>query len=65
MSSFTAILLVLLLLAVVGVLFTGIGSMLVGGEFNRKYGNKLMVARVGLQGVAIALLLVLVTCSGK
>lgn len=60
--SFGTILLILLMLAVVGVLFTGIGSMLVGGEFNRKYGNKLMAARVGLQGAAVALLMLLVMC---
>lgn len=62
MSTFSTVLFVLLLLAVLGVLFTGIGSMLVGGEFNRKYGNKLMVARVTLQAAAIALLLLMVTC---
>lgn len=65
MSSFSTVMMVLLLLAVLGVLFTGIGSMLVGGEFNRKYGNKLMVARVTLQAAAIVLLLLLVTCSDK
>ena len=64
MSTFSTVLLVLLMVAVLGVLFTGIGSMLVGGEFNRKYGNKLMVARVSLQAAAIALLLLIVTCSG-
>lgn len=60
--SFGTILLVLLMIAVLGVLFTGIGSMLLGGEFNRKYGNRLMVARVSLQGAAIALLLLLAMC---
>lgn len=65
MSGFSTVLFVLLLVAVVGVLFAGLGSMLVGGEFNRKYGNKLMAARVALQGAAIALLLLLVMCSDK
>lgn len=65
MSGFTTTLLVLLMVAVLGVLFTGIFSMLRGGEFNRKYGNKLMVARVSLQAAAIALLFLLVMCSGK
>ncbi len=37
------------------VLATGIVSMIKGGEFNAKYGNKLMRARVMMQGVAIAL----------
>lgn len=62
--SFGNIILILLMLAVLGVLFTGIASMLVGGEFNRKYGNRLMQARVGLQAAAIALLLLLAMCSG-
>lgn len=63
--SFGTIILILLMLSVVGVLFVGIGSMLVGGEFNRKYGNKLMIARVTLQGMAIAMLLLLVMCGDK
>jgi hypothetical protein len=60
--SFGTIILILLMLSVLGVLFTGIGAMLVGGEFNRKYGNKLMVARVTLQAMAIGMLLLLVMC---
>lgn len=63
--SFGTVLLILLMLCVLGVLFTGIGAMLLGGEFNRKYGNRLMVARVALQAAAIALLFLLVMCSGK
>jgi hypothetical protein len=31
-----------------------------GGEFNRKYGNKLMRARVILQGLTIILFLIIV-----
>jgi hypothetical protein len=38
-----------------GVLATGIIGMARGGEFNAKYGNKLMRARVIAQGVALAL----------
>ncbi|PZQ46104.1 MAG: hypothetical protein DI551_05705, partial [Micavibrio aeruginosavorus] len=30
-------------------------SMVKGGEFNQKYGNKLMRARVIMQGIALAL----------
>lgn len=63
--SFGTVLLILLMLCVLGILFTGIGAMLVGGEFNRKYGNRLMMARVGMQAVAIGLLFLLVMCSGK
>jgi len=49
-------LLILALLAVLAVLFTGIAGFVHGGEFNRKYGNKLMRARVGLQLLAVILL---------
>ena len=44
------------LLSVVAVLVLGLYSMMKGGEFNKKYGNKLMRLRVGLQAVAILLL---------
>ncbi len=37
------------------VLATGIISMIKGGEFNAKYGNKLMRMRVMMQAIAIAL----------
>ncbi|HLG89263.1 MAG TPA: twin transmembrane helix small protein [Alphaproteobacteria bacterium] len=56
------ILLILMLafaFATVGVLFTGIVSMFRGGEFNRRYGNKLMRARVILQGITLVLLALL------
>ena len=39
------------------VLFIGIISMLRGGDFNKRWSNKLMRARVVLQGVAIVLIL--------
>lgn len=46
----------LLLLAVVGVLALGLVSMARGGAFARKYGNKLMRARIVLQLVTVLLL---------
>lgn len=46
----------ILLAAVAIVLFTGIFGMMRGGNFNRKYGNKLMQLRVGLQFLAIILI---------
>ena len=49
------ILLTLALLAVLGVLFAGLFSMARGGDFNRKYGNRLMRWRVALQGLAVVL----------
>jgi len=44
------------MLAVFGVLGLGIFSMIKGGEFNKKHGNRIMQARVYLQGLALALL---------
>ena len=44
------------MLAVLGVLFIGVFAMVRGGEFNRKYGNKLMRLRVILQFTAVALI---------
>jgi hypothetical protein len=56
MSAFLIVLIVLSGLSVLAVLALGIVSMVRGGEFNRKHGNRLMQARVALQGVAVALL---------
>ncbi len=50
-------LLVIAMAATLGVLIVGLAGFLQGGEFNRKYGNKLMQARVALQAVALLLLL--------
>jgi hypothetical protein len=58
----TAILNTLVAIALAGtlaVLFAGVFAMARGGEFNRKWGNKLMRARVVTQGLAILLLLAL------
>ena len=43
-------------LAVFGALGLGLFSMVKGGEFNKKYGNRIMQARVTLQGVALLML---------
>jgi Hypoxia induced protein conserved region len=52
-------LLLIAMLATLAVLAVGLAGFFHGGEFNRKYGNKLMQARVALQAIAIALLLVI------
>lgn len=59
--SFGFVLLLALMLSVLGVLLLGFASLIKGGQFNEKYGNKLMVARVVLQGLALLVLLLLVT----
>jgi hypothetical protein len=45
------------LVGVVLVLGTGIVSFVVGGDFNRKYANKLMRLRVAVQATAVVLLI--------
>jgi hypothetical protein len=52
-------LLLIAMLATVGALVVGLAGFFHGGEFNRKYGNKLMQARVALQALAVVLLLML------
>ncbi|MGI9417864.1 MAG: twin transmembrane helix small protein [Geminicoccaceae bacterium] len=45
------------------VLVVGLAGFFKGGEFNRKYGNKLMRARVTLQFVTIVLIVLAVLSS--
>lgn len=56
MNTILPILILISFLSVVAVLIIGIFSMIKGGAFNEKYGNKLMQLRVALQGVTILLL---------
>jgi len=52
----TTVFFILMAVAMAGVLATllvGVVSMAKGGDFNKKYSNKLMQARVYLQGAAI------------
>ena len=39
-------------------LVTGVGSMAHGGKFDQRHSNQLMFARVGVQGVTLALILI-------
>ncbi len=52
------------MLATLAVLVVGLVGFFLGGEFNAKYGNKLMRARVALQAVAVALLLAVLISAG-
>ena len=56
MNTFFIISAGIAMLAVLGALGLGLFSMMRGGEFNKKYGNKLMQTRVALQGLALAML---------
>lgn len=46
---------IIAMLLVLASLAVGLIAMVKGGEFNQKHGNKLMRARVTLQGVALGL----------
>ena len=48
------------LLMTVGLIGTGIWSMAHGGEFDQKHSTQLMFARVGMQAITVALLLLAV-----
>lgn len=56
MNVFFITMMVLAMVATASVLAIGIFSMVKGGEFNKKYGNKLMNARVLLQAAALIFL---------
>ncbi len=53
-------LVILAILVVFVVLMIGLGSFTKGGEFNRKYANKLMRLRIIAQAGAVALILLFV-----
>ena len=57
MTTFVTVLLVLVLAGVLGVLAVGVATMLRGG--NPRRSNKLMQARVIMQGLALLLLAIL------
>jgi hypothetical protein len=65
MSGIFFILMLGAMLAVLATLFIGLFSMARGGEFAAKYSNKLMRARVWLQGIAIVLFLLAVATASK
>jgi|TARA_B100001059_G_scaffold124629_1_gene124628 hypothetical protein len=57
LNSILPFIIAIVLIAVLIVLLIGIISMLKGGEFNKRWSNKLMRARVALQGLAVILIL--------
>ena len=57
------IMVMLALFATVVALGTGIGSMVHGGAFDDKHNDQLMVARIGLQGLAVLLIIVALIAS--
>ena len=65
MGGFLVLALGIALLAVLGVLMTGVVGLARGGQFNRKYGNKLMRLRVLLQFLVLGIILLLFLVSGR
>lgn len=55
---------IIAILAVFVVLMIGLGGFMHGGEFNRKYANKIMRWRIILQAIAVALILIFVALRG-
>ncbi|MDX9861684.1 MAG: twin transmembrane helix small protein [Rhodospirillales bacterium] len=58
MTGVLNIVVIVLLAATVVVLALGLFSMLKGGAFNARYGNRLMRLRVAVQGLAVVLMAV-------
>lgn len=52
-------------LVTVGVLILGVGGFAKGGDFNRKYANKIMRLRLLAQFIAVALIVAFVYFSSK
>lgn len=58
------VIIILMLLTLITVLL-GLGIMIRGGELNKKYGNRMMILRVGLQAVTIGLIFIIAIMAGK
>ncbi|MEK9905800.1 MAG: twin transmembrane helix small protein [Rhodospirillales bacterium] len=65
MSAFLAFLIPAAVIATAIVLIIGLGGFAGGGNFNKKYGNKLMQLRVLMQGIAIALIVIFIIVSSS
>lgn len=65
MTGVIVVLLVIAMIATLGVLLVGVAGMARGGEFNRRYSNKLMRARIVCQAVALLLFAILMVVLGK
>jgi hypothetical protein len=55
MSRFFFIMMIIAMALTLLSLVVGLVGMVKGGEFNKKYGNRLMRARVTMQGIALAM----------
>lgn len=59
MSSLVTMLIVVLLIATVASLFSGLVTMGIGGELDDRNSTRLMVARVSLQALAVGLIVLM------
>jgi len=62
--SFAQIIVLIALMVTLGILLVGVIGMARGGEFNAKYGNKLMRARIIAQFTVLFLLVIFAFLSG-
>lgn len=60
MAGFAIFLMVVAMVITLGIVFTGVFAMARGGEFNNKWANKLMRARVVMQLFALIMFVVAV-----
>jgi hypothetical protein len=65
MSGLFVVLMVLAMIATLGVLIVGIVSMAQGGDFHRRYANKLMRARVVMQAIALVFFAIVIFLAGR
>jgi formate-dependent nitrite reductase membrane component NrfD len=60
MTGFAIFLMVAAMVITLGIVFTGVFAMARGGEFNNRWANKLMRARVVMQLVALVMFVIAV-----
>ena len=65
MDSIFYYIVVIAILAVLVILMIGLGAFTKGGEFNRKYANKLMRMRIIAQAVAVLLIILFALYRGN
>lgn len=65
MEAFLPVLLLFVMGATLLILIVGVVGFAANGEFNRKYGNKLMRMRVLFQGIAILIFALVIWMAGK
>lgn len=65
MSGVFVVFMVLAMVATLAVLVLGIIGMARGGDFNRRYANKFMRARVLLQALALLLFAIILFFAGR